>query len=202
MRATWVLTVVSETMSSLAISALESPRATCLKTSSSRGVSSSRPGGGAAGRAAAGELLDQAARDRGREQRLAVGDDPDAGDQLLGGRVLEQEAAGAGAQGLVDVLVEVEGRQDQHPDLARALGHHLARGLEPVEVGHADVHEHDVGPQRARRAHRLGAVLGLAHHLDVLLGVEDHAEAGAHEGLVVGEQDAHGAHSGSLACTA
>ena len=34
---------------------------------------------------------------------------------------------------------------------------------------------------------------GLAHDLEVVLGVEDHAEAGAHERLVVGDQqsDAH-----------
>src|SRR3954452_17849933 len=52
-RATWVLTVVSETTSSSAISALESPRARSLNTSSSRAVSSSRPRGGSAGVGAA-----------------------------------------------------------------------------------------------------------------------------------------------------
>ena len=47
-RATCVLTVVSLTNSSAAISALDSPRAISRKTSSSRAVSSSRPGGGVA----------------------------------------------------------------------------------------------------------------------------------------------------------
>ena len=47
-RATWVLTVVSLTTSSAAISALESPRATSRKTSSSRGGELVEPGGGAA----------------------------------------------------------------------------------------------------------------------------------------------------------
>ena len=51
-RATWVLTVVSLTISSAAISAFESPRATSLKTSSSRAVSSSIPFGGVARRRA------------------------------------------------------------------------------------------------------------------------------------------------------
>ena len=37
---------------------------------------------------------------------------------------------------------------------------------------------------------RLAAVAGLADHLDVGLGVEDHAEAGADELLVVRDQDA------------
>ena len=51
----------------------------------------------------------------GDEQRVAVGDEADAGDELLGRDVLEQEAARAGAERVEDVLVEVEGRQYQHP---------------------------------------------------------------------------------------
>ena len=34
-----------------------------------------------------------------------------------------------------------------------------------------------------------GAVVGLAHDLDVVLGVEQHPEAGPHERLVVGQHD-------------
>src|SRR3954466_6168969 len=125
MRATWVLTVVSETMSSAAISAFDSPRATSLKTSSSRAVSSSRPGGGGpeggpawanswisrrgstgggarprrrspgAGR---GAPRGQAGGDRRGEQRVAAGDDADAVGELLGRDVLEQEPGRTGAQ--------------------------------------------------------------------------------------------------------
>ena len=46
------------------------------------------------------------------------------------------------------------------------------------------------GTVLAREPHRLVAVGRLADHLDVVLGVEQRAEAGAHERLVVGEQDA------------
>ena len=46
------------------------------------------------------------------------------------------------------------------------------------------------GRSSPARADRLAAVGGLADDLDVGLGVEDHPEAGAHERLVVGEQDA------------
>jgi hypothetical protein len=45
-------------------------------------------------RAAAGELLDQPARDGGGEKRAAVGDAADRSDQLVGRAVLEQEPAG------------------------------------------------------------------------------------------------------------
>src|SRR5581483_11020405 len=61
----------------------------------------------------AGELRDHAPRHRGGEQRVAGGDRADRGDQLLGRVVLQHEPARARAQGLVDVLVEVERRQDQ-----------------------------------------------------------------------------------------
>ena len=72
MRATWVLTVVSLTISSAAISALESPRATHLNTSSSRAVSSSRPGGGAGGVGDA--VFAQLTRVEADELDLSVGD--------------------------------------------------------------------------------------------------------------------------------
>ena len=63
----------------------------------------------------AGELLDHAFRDRRGEERVAGGDRADRGDQLLGRVVLEDEAARACSQRLVDVLVEVERREDQDP---------------------------------------------------------------------------------------
>ena len=193
MRATWVLTVVSLTTSSAAISALESPRATSLKTSSSRAVSSSRPGGasGMAGATSANSSIRRRVID-GREQRLAAGDDADARGELLGRDVLEQEAAGARAQRLVDVLVEVEGGEHQHARRRVVLARvdDAAGRLDAVELGHADVHQHDVGLQPPRHLDRLQAVDGLADDLEVVLGVEDHLEPRAHERLVVGDQDA------------
>ena len=92
-----------------AISALERPSATSRSTSISRGVSSLealRPGGELGPKA--GELVDQPARDRGRKQRLAGRDDAYGLEEVLGGDVLEQEAAGARAERVVDVFVEVE----------------------------------------------------------------------------------------------
>ena len=191
-RATWVLTVVSETISSAAISALERPRATQRKTSSSRAVSSSRPGGGAGGvgEAAANSWISRRVMRR-RQQRLALRDDPDARGELLGRDVLEQEPGRAGAQRLVDVLVEVEGgeHQDAHRVLA-GLREQPPRRLDPVELGHADVHQHDVGLQPRGLLDGVEPVGRLADHLEVVLGVEDHAEPGAHERLVVGDQQA------------
>ncbi len=66
-------------------------------------------------------------------------------------------------------------------------------GLNSVQHGHADVHQHDVGPIEIDEPHGVGAVGSLAHDLHVVLGLENHAEALAQEGLVVGQHhpDAH-----------
>ena len=65
---------------------------------------------------------------------------------------------------------------------------------------------HTSGRRLRASAHRLGAVGRLADHLDVGLRVEDHAEPGAHELLVVGDEhaDGHVVHParGSTAVTA
>ena len=76
--------------------------------------SSSAPGARAPGGPDASELLDQPPGDGRREQRLAGGDGADAVGELVGRRVLEQEAARARLQRVVDVLVEVVGGEHEH----------------------------------------------------------------------------------------
>ena len=156
--------------------------------------------------AALDELGYDAARDRRREERLAGSDDLDRRDELLGRRVLEQEPAGTCAQRLVDVLITVE--RGEHQDARRlaagdAVRDDPPRGLETVELGHADVHQHDVGTERPDQVDRVAAVRRFADDLDLGLGVEDHAEPGAHECLVVDEQhaDHDAASTGSCART-
>ena len=74
--------------------------------------------------------LDEGSRGTGLGRRLY--------EELLRRVVLQHEPARARAQGLVDVLVEVERGQDQH---ARVLvgREDPARRLEPGELRHADV---------------------------------------------------------------
>ena len=80
-----------------------------------------------------------------------------------------------------------------------------ARRLHAVEHGHADVHQDDIRPATLGERHRLGAVLGFPDDLDLGSGSEDGPEPGAHERLVVADQDpdAHGlvSSSGSRART-
>ena len=159
-------------------------------TSRSRSVSSSRGSGRRRLLRARGELLDHAAGHTGREERLAARDEAHRGQQVDRLGVLHEESAGAGAERLEDVLVEREGREDHDPDGGEAgVGGDLAGGGETVELGHADVHQDDVGLLLARERERLAAVARLADHPDVVLGVEEGAEAAADERLVVRKQD-------------
>jgi hypothetical protein len=69
-------------------------------------------------------------------------------------------------------------------------------------VVHADVHHDDVRAAPLRALDGLQAVLGLADDLHVLLRAEDRAQPGAHELLVVGDENPRGRHQGSLTLSA
>ena len=142
----------------------------------------------------AGEVGDQPPGHRRGEQRVAGGHHADRVDQFGGGGVLEQEAAGAGPQRLVHVVVEVERGEHQHPRPGRAGrgAEDLAGRLQPVHDRHPHVHQDDVGLQVPRLADRVGAVSGLAYHQQARLGGEHRGEALAHHRLVVGDQAPRG----------
>jgi len=90
---------------------------------------------------------------------------------------------------LVDVLVQIERRQDQDAWRVYAL-EQPPGGLDPVQPRHAHVEDDDVWLERARLRECLVAVFGLAHDLDVVFAFEDHADAAANERLVVDDEDA------------
>src|SRR5207247_8764718 len=103
----------------------------------------------------------------GGEERISAGDGADCGEELCGRVVFEHEAAGAGAERLVDVCVEVEGRQDQDARIVIG-GEDSPRCLEAVEFGHADVHQHDRGLKAGGLLDRLQSVARLGYQVDVL----------------------------------
>ena len=74
----------------------------------------------------------------------------------------------------------------------------------PSSAGHPHVHQHDVGARDGERLERGAAVPGLADDLHVRLGLDQHPEAGAHQRLVVDEEDpdAHAATARSGRSTA
>ena len=77
-----------------------------------------------------------------------------------------------------------------------------SRRGDAVDARHPDVHQDHVGAERFDEGDGLRSVTGLGDDLDVRFGLEDRAEAAAHERFVVGEQDSdHGAASGRRART-
>ena len=130
----------------------------------------------------------------GARSASPVGDDADGVGELLGADVLDQEAAGAGLHGLVDVLVEVEGGEDEDACGRGRRCRSRRVAWSPSSSGMRMSMRTTSGRELAGAVERLGAVARLADDLDVVLGFEDHAKAAAHERLVVGDQDAdHGA---------
>jgi hypothetical protein len=130
-------------------------------------------------------------RHAGRDERVPAGHDAHGRDEVLRQRVLEQEAARAGAQRVVDVRVEVERREHEDGDgvLELELLEETARRLQPVDVGHLDVHEHDVRAATPDEVEDRPPVRRLAADRHAGLALEDRAEAGADEHLVVGDED-------------
>jgi hypothetical protein len=108
--------------------------------------------------------------------------------EVRGGDVLQDEAAGAGPERPVHVLVGVEGREDQDADSSAGLGQDPRRRLQPVHFRHADVHEDHVGVVAADSVDRLEPGPRFTHDLDVGLDAQDHGEAAADQRLVIDDQ--------------
>src|SRR5699024_2385402 len=125
--------------------------------------------------------------------RRWVDDGADRVEQHLGQGVLEEEPGGAAPQGVQGVLIIVEGGQDDDlrgADLpAVGEAEDLLGRFDPVDAGHAHVHEDDIGLLLADGVDAGHAIAGLTGHGHIGLGVDDHGEASAHKGLVVDEDD-------------
>jgi len=135
-------------------------------------------------------------RASGLPVELVVTGSPDTpmpdGVVLAGYRVVQEaltnvvkHAAGSSA------TVRVERRQHQDPRPVGIGRQDATSRLAPVQHGHADVHQHHVGTGTPDGIDRLGAGGRLGDDVDAV-GGEDHPEAGAHQGLVVGHHDPDG----------
>src|SRR5690606_28553093 len=105
-----------------------------------------------------------------RQQRVAGRHDPDGPSQFVGGCVLQQEAAGSSTQRFVDVVVQVEG--GQHDDLrvtqSRCTKYSAGR-FQPVDLRHADIHQHDVRAQLPYGVRHVRSVGRVTDDVDVRL---------------------------------
>ena len=67
----------------------------------------------------------------------------------------------------------------------------LARRRDAVHDRHEHVHQHHVGVERVALANGIGAVLGLAHHLELWVEAEEHPQALTHDAVVVDDEDSY-----------
>src|SRR4051794_17432310 len=133
-------------------------------------------------------VADQRPHRAGVEERLAAHRGAARLDEVAVGDRLEHVAGGAGAQRLVEVLLGVVHRQDQHAQPG-APPAQLVGGAQAAHARHRDVEDREVDVVLERALDRLGAVAGLGDDPQVGLRVEDEPQAATHDDVVVGEQD-------------
>ena len=140
----WFLTVFGLMWRSAAIWALSLPFAISFRTwisrseSSERIVSASRCDG-----LVGADVPEHLRRDGRRDERLARRGGPDAREQLVDRRVLQQVAAGAGQDRLQHVAVLVGDREHEHPRQGRDH-RDLPGRLDAADPRHVEVHDDDV----------------------------------------------------------
>ena len=110
----------------------------------------------------------------GSQQGMPVSDLTQTGDERLCVSILEHESAGPGVESIEEVVVPVEGGEDDDLDVAELAD--LRGGRDTIHDGHLDVHEDDVGSGFFHHLHALSPVGGLPNNRDVGLHREDEAE--------------------------
>jgi two-component system sensor histidine kinase DesK len=133
-------------------------------------------------------LLERGRRQLGIEHPLARGHPPHRGDQLIGGRVLDQEPRYVRGQGPAQVGRPAEHRQDQHPALGQQLVQPF-RGRQPVHPRHIDIQHRDVGAALDRRGHDTRSGRHLGDDLDVGLQAQHRHQGLAQDPHVLRDQD-------------
>ena len=136
-------------------------------------------------------VLVTAGQEGGHERRvdvaLAARDLLDRAQQRLVRRLLQDVALRARLEAAAEhAALAVRGEDED--GAVRHLFHQLLRRLEPVHAGHADVHDHDVGPAALGERDGGLAVGGLADDADVRRPAERQAKPLAHDLVVVDDQ--------------
>ena len=145
------------------------------------------------------EVVEDAAGGARPEDGLTTGDAAqDRGDLVFIG-VLEQVAACAGTHRGQQQLVVLEHRE--HDDADRRVGGGDAAGrLDPVELGHAQVHDDEIGGELIGELDDFVSVGGDGDDVDAVELADQMGEAVAEDGMVVGDDDTEvaGTHAGNL----
>ena len=136
------------------------------------------------------ELDQEFAGQGGRQRWLAASDALQQPKELVGGKVLEEVPLGAALDRLEQVRVFFRSGQDDHFDVGLLGADEPSRG-QAIELGHVQVHEHDVRTEPSRLVDRFASVAGFAGDVDAAR-LEHAAQSVAEQRVVVGDQNAHG----------
>jgi hypothetical protein len=140
--------------------------------------------------AALTHLVEQPARNRARERRLALRDAAQERHDPVRRLALQQVAGGAAADRAEEVALVLRRRQHDDLRLRRGLAQPRQR-REPVHLGHREVEQDQVRLELARGRDRLLPARRLADHVEPVLG-EQPRERLACQRVVVDDEDALG----------
>ena len=119
----------------------------------------------------------------------ATDGDLDGRHELAALERLDEIGQRPGVAGLLDEITLAERREDEHR--STALARDLAGRRQPVEAGHLDVEDGEVGLEGPDQLDRLVTPPGLPHDLVALL-LEGLLQVEADDGLVLGDHDTDG----------
>ena len=88
-----------------------------------------------------------------------------------------------------DVGVVIVGGENQYPNI-RVFCLDVPRGVDTGHYRHLDIQYGHVGPVLGNQGHGLGPIGGLGYDLDIILGLEEFADAFANDSMVVGQDNA------------
>ena len=184
----WLRTVLSETTSRRAISALDvAVRDQGEQLLLAIGEHRERSGPGRA--TWRRQHTEDPAGHVGPEDRLPCRNRAHGVQDALAVGALDQVATRAGLERGVHRLVVLEHAQDQDRDVGMRL-EQPASGLDPADAGHVQVHEDDVGTALGCDQQRLLAVGGLTHDLTEASSASTPITPSPEDRVVVGDEDA------------
>ena len=193
----WFFTVCSLMNIFSAISLFLKPCATSATISRSRWLSGERsrsravPPSGTAGRClvVGDELPDDGRGGVGVQPDLAGVHFADALDQEFGRGLLQHDARGAELHRLHEFVLVVGRRENDHPGFVLGDLQPLQRG-QPVQAGHFQIEQEDVGFVLLQNFQHLAPVLGLRDDFEILFQGQQPAEPVAEDRMVVRHHDA------------
>jgi hypothetical protein len=106
------------------------------------------------------------------------------GDQVSSSVRLEYESSSARIEGLANHLIGIGDGENDHFEV-RVVLHELACRIQPIQIGHAHVQDHDVGPQLLGFLNRVATVAGFSANFPTFVLLQEGTQPAPHNFVVV-----------------